>query len=70
MFSYKKFADLLVKNGITAYQVAKDTKLYPTLLSDWKSGKSCPKANKIKILANYFGVSIEYFLEDTTEQVQ
>lgn len=64
MFSYKKFAELLDKNNITAYRVAKDTGLYSPLFSEWKSGKSCPKVEKIKILADYFGVSIEYFLEE------
>lgn len=64
MFSYKKFAELLDKNNITAYRVAKDTGLYSPLFSEWKSGKSCPKVDKLKILADYFGVSIEYFLEE------
>ncbi|MEY8322554.1 helix-turn-helix transcriptional regulator [Lachnospiraceae bacterium 54-11] len=63
MFSYKKFAELLDKNNITAYQVSKDTGIYSTLFSDWKSGKSKPKVDKIKILADYFGKPIEYFLE-------
>lgn len=63
MFSYKKFEDLLFKNNISAYQVAKETGLYTTLFSDWKSGKSCPKADKIKKIADFFKVSIEYFLE-------
>ena len=70
MFSYKKFAELLDKNNITAYQVSKDTGIYSTLFSDWKSGKSKPKVDKIKILADYFGVSIDYFLDDTKESVQ
>lgn len=64
MFSYKKFSELLVKNNISAYKVAKDTGLYSPLFSEWKSGKSCPKIDKVKILADYFGVSIEYFLEE------
>jgi hypothetical protein len=64
MFSYKKLEELLCKNDTTAYRVAKETGLYPTLFSDWKSGKSCPKADKIKKLADYFGVSIEYFLKE------
>lgn len=63
MFSYKKFEELLSNSNITQYKVAKDTGLYSSLFSDWKSGKSRPKADKIKILADYFGVSIEYFLE-------
>ena len=63
MVSYKKYEELLSKNNITSYKVAKDTKLYSALFSEWKVGKSCPKIDKIKILADYFGVSIEYFLE-------
>jgi repressor LexA len=47
---------------VSAYRVAKDTGIANTLFSDWKSGKSKPKADKLKILADYFGVSIEYFL--------
>lgn len=60
---YEKFEKLLAERGLTAYRVAKDTGLSPTLFSDWKSGKSKPKVDKLKILADYFGVSIEYFLE-------
>lgn len=64
MFSYKKFAELLAKNNISAYKVAKDLGLYANLFSEWKSGKSCPKIDKIKVIANYFNVPIEFFLED------
>lgn len=63
MFSYKKLEELLVKNNITPYTLAKETGLYSTLFYEWKAGKSCPKMDKIKIIADYFGVSIEYFLE-------
>lgn len=67
MFSYKKFVELLGKTNKTAYQISKDMGIYSTLFSDWKSGKSCPKVDKIKILADYFGVSIEYFLSEEKE---
>lgn len=60
---YKKFEQLVKARGITAYRVAKDTGLPASLFSEWKKGKSNPKADKLKILANYFGVTIEYFLE-------
>lgn len=59
---YEKFAELLLKKNVTAYRVAKDTGLSSTLFSEWKSGKSNPKADKLKKIADYFGVSIEYFL--------
>lgn len=59
---YEKFAELLAKNNKTAYQVSKDTGIAQSVLSDWKSGRSKPKVDKLKILADYFGVPIEYFL--------
>lgn len=68
MFSYKKYAELLAKNNISSYKVSKDTGLYSPLFSEWKSGKSIPKVDKIKIIADYFGVSIEYFLEGEPEK--
>lgn len=64
---YKKFEELLIKNGITAYKVAKDVGLSPVVFSDWKLGKSKPKVDKLLILANYFGVPIEYFLMDDSK---
>lgn len=60
---YEKFADLLVKNNKTAYQISKDTGIAQSVLSDWKTGRSKPKADKLKTLADYFNVPIEYFLE-------
>ena len=60
---YEKFQQLLDKTHKTAYQVSKDTGVSTATLSNWKNGNYTPKADKIKILADYFGVSIEYFLE-------
>mgnify|MGYP000414830122 CR=1 FL=1 len=60
---YEKFADLLSKSDKTAYQVSKDTGIAQSVLSDWKTGRSKPKADKLKILADYFGVSIEELLK-------
>lgn len=60
---YQKFEQLVKARGITTYRVAKDIGLAPTVFSDWKSGKSNPKVDKLKKIADYFGVTIEYFLE-------
>jgi len=60
---YKKFAELLERENKTAYQVAKDTGISESTFSYWKNGRSAPKVDKLKILADYFGVTIEYFLE-------
>lgn len=66
---YEKFAALLEKTNKTTYQVAKDTGITENIFSYWKSGRSKPKVDKLKILADYFGVSIEYFLGDEKEVV-
>lgn len=60
---YKKFQVLLEKSNKTAYGVAKDTGISTSTFSNWKNGRYTPKTDKLKILADYFGVSIEYFLE-------
>ncbi len=61
---YKKYVALRNKKGITDYRVAMDTGITKSTFTDWKNGRSNPKADKLKILADYFCVSIEYFLED------
>jgi repressor LexA len=53
---------LLEKEGKTAYQVAKETGIATATLSSWKSGEYKPKADKLKVLADYFGVTVDYFL--------
>mgnify|MGYP002580162296 FL=1 len=56
---YEKYEELLKKTGKTSYQVSKDTGIGQNTLSNWKTGRSKPKREKIKILADYFGVKVE-----------
>lgn len=65
---YEKYAELLEKTNKSTYQVSKDTGISQSVLSDWKRGRSKPKADKLEILAKYFGVSIEYFLRTEQEE--
>ena len=57
---YSKYVKLRNDKGITDYRVAIDTGIRRSTFSDWKSGRSKPKTDKLKILADYFGVSIDY----------
>lgn len=59
---YEIFAKLLKAKGCTAYQVSKATGIVQSTLSDWKNGKSIPKADKIQKIADFFGVSAEYLM--------
>ena len=61
---YKKYEELLRKTGKTSYQVSKDTGIGQNTLSDWKTGRSNPKLDKLKKIADYFGVPLDYFLAD------
>lgn len=61
---YDKFLQLLHNRNVTAYRVGKETGISSVVFTDWKNGKSKPKVDKLKKIADYFDVSIEYFLND------
>lgn len=68
---YEIFEQLLQKYGVSAYKVAKETGVTQSTLSDWKRGRSTPKSENMKKLADYFGVSIDYLMtgkEDLQEK--
>ena len=67
MFEYERKKKILEERGLTAYKVSKDTGIAQTSFSDWKKGKSKPSAEKIKILSDYLGVSLEYLLGGNEE---
>lgn len=59
---YSIFEQLLQVNGVSSYKVSKDTGISQVTLSNWKNGISTPKQDKLKILADYFGVSLSYLM--------
>lgn len=59
---YERFKKLCNERGITPYRVAKDTGIAQATLSNWKSGRSIPKLDKIQTLAKYFDKPISYFI--------
>lgn len=60
---YKKYEKLRDNRGVTDYRVAEDADVTRSTFSDWRSGRSYPKFEKLQKIAAYFGVPIEYFLE-------
>lgn len=64
---YKKFKQFLEERNITAYKVSKDTGIAQSTLSDWKTGKSKPKVDKLIKIANYFGVTLEELTKEDAE---
>lgn len=64
---YEIFEQLLQKYGLTAYKVSKETGITQSTLSDWKRGRSTPKTDNMKKIADYFGVSVDYLMTGKEE---
>ena len=64
---YEIFELLLAKHGVTPYRVAKETGIATATLSDWKKGRSIPKQDKLKKIADYFGVTVDYLMTGKEE---
>lgn len=60
---YKKYIQLRDERGLTDYKVSTDTGISKSTFTDWKNGRSKPKVEKLRKLADYFNVSITEFLE-------
>ncbi|WP_373263211.1 helix-turn-helix domain-containing protein [Hungatella hathewayi] len=65
---YQKYVELRDKKGVSDYRVAMATGVTKSTFTDWKSGRSKPKFDKLLAIARYFGVSVEYFADDYEEE--
>ena len=61
---YTRYAELRDALGVNDYKVSKDTGIPASTFSDWKSGRSKPKAEKLMKIADYFHKPLEYFLKE------
>ena len=59
---YEIFEKLLTEHGVTAYRVAKETGISTATLTQWKNGTSTPKQDKLQLIAEYFGKSVDYLI--------
>ena len=64
---YERYASIRDKAGVTDYEVAKSTGIGRSTFSDWKSGKTVPKLEKLQKIAHYFGVTTSYLIGETDE---
>ncbi len=58
---YGVYERMRTARGVTDYAVAKATEIDPSVFTNWKQGKYTPKLDKLKKIADYFGVSVEVF---------
>ena len=57
---YEIFEKLLLNKGIKPRFIALETGVAPASLSAWKNGQYHPKDDKMQLLADYLGVSLNY----------
>lgn len=61
---YEKYAALRDARGVTDYYVSRNTGIHTSTLCDWKKGRYNPKIDKLKKIADFFSVGIEYFINE------
>lgn len=64
--SYDLYAKMRDERGYSDYRVSKETGIGAATLSDWKSGISIPKVDKLFQIASLFQIRIEDLFEVNT----
>ena len=59
----EKILKLMEEKNITAYRLSKEIGISQATLSNWKRRNCLPRVDVLKKLADYFGVTVDYFLE-------
>ena len=62
-FAYQKFKKLRENKGVTEYQVSLGTGISTTVFTQWSRGDYDLKLDKLKLIADYFGVPVTEFIE-------
>jgi len=66
---YSRLESLLSERGISMYKLSKDTGVPASTFSDWKSGRSVPKLEKLSKIAKYFDVGVGYFAAEDSLRI-
>lgn len=60
--AYQRFINAMERKNVTPYNVSKNSNIATSTLSDWKNGKSMPKQDKMRKIADYLDVSVDYLV--------
>ncbi len=63
----EKLYQLRKKSGLSQEQLAEQLNVSRQAISKWESGSAFPESEKLIIISNYFGVSVDYLLKDDIE---
>ena len=63
----KNILHYMEEKGVKAAEVCRDLGFKPNTFCDWCKGKTYPRIDAIEKMANYFGVSKAFLVEDIKE---
>lgn len=63
---YEIYCKLRDERGLKDSDVVKQTGITKSTFSDWKSGRSKPKNDKLQKIADFFGVTVDYLISGNT----
>ena len=63
----ERVRDLRHKHGLSQAQLARETGVHPDSIMLWETGRCRPREQKLKLLADYFGVSTDYLRGETDD---
>lgn len=67
MLSYEKYAEIRDSRGLKDSDVCKITGIAQGSISDWKHGRSVPKADKVQKIANALNCSVSVLTGQKTD---
>lgn len=63
---YERIFHLMQERGVRASDIVKQTGIKQSTITEWKMGRSSPSVNALVMLADYFGVTVDYLVAHDT----
>lgn len=57
------------ERGISSYRLHKDTNITQSTIANWLQNKTKPDANKLDVISSYFGVSVDWIINDNNADI-
>ena len=69
-FNFKRLTALRQRIGLSPQKFAQRAGIPPQMVHNWESGDHRPSTASLEVIANTFGVDINYFFTDSVVQIE
>lgn len=66
---FEIFEKIMKEKGLRYADVARGAGVHYSIITDWKSGRTTPKIDKLQKIADFFGVSVNYLMTGKQETI-